>query len=284
MSKAKDVEDILSQGIKIFDNSESDLVNSIYGSEFLIYDELIQILNNVNVSNGKLQNNKAAQSFLLTLDTKIYSALKNADYDKSVLRFTKSFDLIADNSKQIQSALNGINITNSQISPILNLEVNNTIDKLTGAGIAKDFVNPIRETLYRNILVGADIGSVEKTLKDYLISTPDADSNLVRYSRQVARDSMQQFDGTIQGNIGDELNLNAIRYVGSLKKDSRPQCERWIKKDAGILLIDDLNEEIKWAFEEGSGMIKGTDSENFYIFRGGWNCRHRAIATIFYGK
>jgi hypothetical protein len=273
------VDVIIESGDHIFDNSENQFLRSVKGAEVLIYDELIKILDNLDISAGRLRTNEKAEAFLMTMDQKIYAALKKADYNNSVLKYTSNFNEIADNTKELQSTLNGINITDAQINPFLKIEVNNTIDKLTGAGMAKDFINPIRQSLYRNIMLGAEVTSVEKTLKDYLISSGQGDSKLLKYVKQTSRDAMQQFDGTLQANIGTELGLNAIRYVGSLIADSRKQCVRWIENDNGILMVADLQEEINWAFNNGSGMNPDTTPLTFAVYRGGFNCRHRAIYT-----
>lgn len=276
------VKTILEKGDHIFDNSENQFLRSVKGAEVLIYEELIKILNTLDISNGKLQSNTKAENFLMSMDKKIYDALKKADYNNSVLKYTRNFNEVAQNTKDLQSVLNGINITDAQINPFLKIEVNNTIDKLTGSGMAKDFINPVRQSLYRNIMLGADVTSVEQTLKEFVVSSAQGDSKLLRYVKQTSRDAMQQFDGTLQQNISNELGLNALRYVGSLIKDSRKQCVRWVND--GILLKENLAEEIRWALNNGSGMNKETTVDNFIIFRGGYNCRHRAIPTKYIAK
>jgi len=274
----------VNKGDKIFDNSETELINAVNKMEPLIFDELIKILNTLDVSGGKLVTNSKAENFLMSMDAKIYRALQKADYNSSVLKYTKNFNLVADNIKEVHSVFNNINITDAQINPFLKLEVNSTIDKLTGSGMAKDFINPVRESLYRNIMLGAELSTVEKTLRDFTISTAQGDSKLTRYVKQVSRDALQQFDGTIQANIAKELDLNAKRYVGSLITDSRKQCIRWVTQNGGIIMLEDLAEEIRWAYNNGSGMIPGTNIYNFDVLRGGYSCRHRSIPTMVFTK
>jgi hypothetical protein len=276
---AKSFVQIINEGDHIFDNSQVALERSVKSAETIIYDELIKLLNTVDVSAGKLKTNSKAENFLMSLDKKIYDALNKADYNKSVLKYTQNFSFIGDNIQDLHSKFNKVTITDAQISPFLKIEVNNTIDKLTGSGMAKDFINPIRESLYRNIMLGAEVTSVEKTLKDFVITSAQGDSKLLRYVKQTSRDAMQQFDGAVQSNIANELGLNAKRYVGSLITDSRPQCIRWVVQNSGILLVKDLQDEIDWAFNNGSGMNPATTPLTFDIFRGGFNCRHRSIPT-----
>lgn len=274
----------INKGDRIFDNSENELIETVNRAEVVIFDELIKLLNTVDVSGGKLITNSKAENFLMSMDAKIYRALQKADYNNSVLKYTKNFKLVADNTREIHSAFNNISITDSQINPILKIEVNNTVDKLTGSGMAKDFINPVRESLYRNIMLGAEVTSVEKSLREFVISTHGKDSKLSKYVKQVSRDAIQQFDGTIQANIAKELELNAKRYIGSLIRDSRKQCIRWVAQNGGVILLEDLADEIRWAFNNGSGMNPQTNVDTFDIFRGGYNCRHRSIPTMVFSK
>jgi len=53
---------------------------------------------------------------------------------------------------------------------------------------------------------------------------------------------------------------------------------RWA--DKGHILFSELEEEIRWAENNGSGMIEGTTPDNFAELRGGYNCRHFAVPVF----
>jgi hypothetical protein len=71
--------------------------------------------------------------------------------------------------------------------------------------------------------------------------------------------------------------LPYFHYVNSLIRDSRPQCVRWVGME--YLERAKLQSEIDWAFNNGSGMVKSTNPSNFATYRGGYRCRHLAIAV-----
>lgn len=280
-------EKLIKEGERIFNSNETQLLNSVKGAEKELFAELIKIVKNLTITNGKISSNSKSEAFLLSMDKKIYDALRNANYTDSVLRFTKNFNEISDNVRKLHDAVNGVRITAEQINPILRIELQNTISRLTESGLAKDFINPIRQSLYRNIYFGEDITNVENTIRNFVVSNKDSESRLLRYVKQVSRDSMQQFDGGINQLIGNELGLNGVRYVGSLIEDSRAQCKKWVEKYQGEFLIADLQEEIDWALNGGvydgkasSGMNQETTPATFFIYRGGYNCRHRAIPIM----
>lgn len=79
-----------------------------------------------------------------------------------------------------------------------------------------------------------------------------------KYVTQISRDTLNQFDGQINGRIAEEYGLNAFRYVGSIIEDSRPQCVQWVAMRT--LLKEDLPALIASATASGSGMIPGTNA------------------------
>lgn len=284
---------LFERGVKIIDFAEEDLSSFVIRSEQELYDEILKIFENVTITNGKLATNPKTDEFLLSLDRRIAKVLKNSGYKTAVDKYLTNFDLIQENVKKIQSSVNGINLLAKQLDPFRRVEVSNTWDNLLGAGVDKSFVQPIRQGLYRNIMFGATVADVEKLVKDFVITKKDSDSKLLRYVKQVSRDSLSQFDGGLQQKIASELNLNAVRYFGSLIMDSRAQCRKWTTTNNGLIILDnEFEKEIQKAIDgnlyyEGkasSGMIKETTLSNFMANRGGWNCRHRAIATKIFKK
>jgi len=275
---------ILNEGDKILDTSETNFLKSVKAAENLLYKEISKIFEAVDVTNGKLKNNEKARLFLLSLDKRITDALYNSPYKSAVVNLLKDYDKIALNNIELQAAVNGENILFSQINGIKQIEANNTLDKLLGNGISKDFIAPIRENLYRNILVGSSIEDTQNSIKDFIISTPEKDSRLLRYANQIGRDSIMQFDGAIQQNIASELDLPDYLYTGSLIIDSRAQCVHWANKIElkGSELQGEIDTAIKGGYIGGrkcGGMNPSCSVQTFSIYRGGYNCRHRAIAT-----
>jgi hypothetical protein len=260
------------------DDSEQRLLRTTGRAEAAVFEELMKFLNSVEFREGRLSNSDKAQQFLMSLERRIQSALDRSGYTEGVYQYLRDFKKMDANIIALHDKLNGVQITAGQIDPIRRLETGNTLDRLLGSGMAKDFVQPVRQAMYRNILLGGKITDVEETLKTYVVSSAQADSRLTRYVKQVSRDSISQYDGSVQQKIAQDLQLNATRYVGSLIRDSRKQCRRWV--DMAIIMNDDLADEIRWAFNNGSGMIPDTTPDTFMIYRGGYNCRHRAIPTF----
>lgn len=279
------IQSIINSGDKILLNGTSDLINGMYSIELLVYSALMEIFDNVDITNGKLSTTIKADEFLAALDYKIYQALKKSGYPAYVGDFIGNYDKISSNVRDLHQALGNGLLSASDINAIKRLEVQKTIDNLTQQGMYKDFIAPVREGLYRNIMFGATVGETEEFIKSQVISTKQKDSRLTRYVGQVATDALHQFDGSVNQVAKQSLKLNATQYVGSLIEDSRAQCMKWV----GMSIIKDeqLQEEIDWALSGGiysnkkcSGMIENTTKDTFCINRGGYRCRHRAFPIL----
>jgi hypothetical protein len=264
--------------------AEEDFSVNVREIEKQLLKEINKLFEVINVVDGKLQNSEAAIEFLATIEKRIDAALKKSGYNSAVMGYLKNFDAIRRNNLEIQSLLNKAEIPYSSLSAITRLEVENTIDKLLGAGISRDFKFPIREALYRNITLGTSIQDAKQTIASYIISNDGKDSKLLRYTTQVARDSISQYDGSIQTVIKNELGLKDFIYSGSIIADSRCQCRYWVNKQK--LPHEELITEIETALDGGqlggctcSGMIPGTNIHNFAVNRGGYSCRHRSLDT-----
>jgi malonyl CoA-acyl carrier protein transacylase len=267
--KAQD--DLIEEALKKFKSGYS-------GVEKELYNLVSGIFAKATVNAGKIQNTATMRTALLQMEEKIREALKKMGYDKKVNDLLLSFDDISDNIAKVQSEVNAVDISDIKISAIKELEVSAATDRLLGTGISSEFIIPMRTALYRHIALGGQITTAQGIIQDYLQSHPDAPSKLSRYVTQVSRDTVNQFDGSINAKISQELGFDGYIYAGSIKENSRPQCERWV--DMRIIPNEILQDEINWAINYGSGMIEWTTPETFAIYRGGYNCRHRAIPTL----
>lgn len=277
------IQNILDRGEYILSHGETDLINSTRLSEQFIFDALVELFKSVDISNGKLSSNAKAEEFLSSLDARIYNALKKSGYGDAVKNFLLNYDLVSENVQSLHEAMKHGTLYAKDINPIKRIEITKTVDNLTQSGMYNAFIGPVRQGLYRNVMYGATVSETEALIYDYVISKKDSNSKLLQYVGQVATDSLRQFDGSVNQRAKDVLSLNATQYVGSLIRDSRGQCTKWVEMN--VIKDSQLQEEIEWALTENqyfgkkrvSGMIPGTNVATFCIYRGGHRCRHRAF-------
>jgi len=213
----------------------------------------------------------------------ISKLLSNSTYKKTIEKYIQSFEKIAELNKKIHYDINKINA--ADIIKYSTRSQRDKINSVVSALISRDelsskLIQPVKNLISSNIMAGTTLSDAKQYLKDYISGNNEKLGYFERYAGQISRDAIFQYDGEINNVIMREYNMYKIQYVGSIVKDSRAQCIRWVNEKKGVLMYDELEKEISWAYRNGSGMIQGTTPENFLIFRGGYNCRHEAIPIL----
>lgn len=267
---------LIRKKLAIMDNADEDFLNSLQPTENAIQKSVMGIINKFDVVDGRLVNNDTNLQLLTALNKEVKKILRDSTYTKKIEPYLRDFDKITDLTFEIQDIGNGIKGTKVNANPIKKQAVDDLVIGLTSPdNVDTNLVKPIRDAMFNAIVLGQGQQETRKQLELLITGSGQRSGILKRYAGQIARDSINQYDGTVNGVIAREYGLNAYRYVGSLVDDSRPQCVRWVGKE--VLPFDTLSSEITWANNNGKGMIPGTTPQNFAVFRGGYNCRHAAI-------
>ncbi len=220
----------------------------------------------------------SSSAIIASVKKRLNEVLQNQDYTSMVDDILTGFDEIFDNVGQIHEKLNGIKISENFIkttlSPAKSLVLKSTRELLSQTSINANVINPLTKILFESVEFGYSLSQAQRVLQDRI--------NINSYIGQISRDAFFQYDGTLNKLIGERYGLEGIRYVGGLVSDSRGQCRKWTK--IKVIKKEDLKKEIAWAKRaksyEGhdvSGFIHSTTVDNFHVYRGGYNCRHRAF-------
>lgn len=268
---------IITKKDKTIQTAEQRLFDKLDPTNQRVFAAVKKLVNEMNVSGGKIEFDDTNIDIVSQVDRTIIDAIQSSSMPSAIAEFLRDFETIKKFNFDIHKDVNDLSQSELEdlISPVQRTAVQTTLDGLTGSGVNANFVEPVRQGLFQNIAAGTTKSDLEQYLTNYILGNPNVDGLYSRYVKQVSRDALNQFDGQVNSRIAEEFDLDAFRYVGSLIDDSRSQCIRWVKKR--ILQKSELDSEISWASNNGSGMIAGTNSENFAVFRGGYNCRHSAI-------
>lgn len=261
---------------KILDDAERILNSGIESDEKKIHAELQKLLRGFNTQGGRIVFDAEAVNLINESEKRILEALNNSGYDKRVGRYLKDFDLIKESVIAEQKALNGIDVALRPLNSIQRTSINQTLNLLKGNGLNYNFIQPVKDVMLKSAGSGMTIAEAELQLRSVVLGDAEHLGKLNRYVTQISRDSISQYEGMLQSNIATAYELDGISYEGSIIRDSRPQCKRWA--EMGEIPIKDLEKEIRWAYNNGSGMIPNTTPETFMIYRGGYNCRHFCTA------
>lgn len=242
--------------------------------------QVVDWVGKFRTTSGNLVRSKDNLARLGSFKTAVNRFLERAGYNIMVSGFLENFDEIGANTQLAQQELNGIAITKSFLNPFKRYAVNNVVAAMQGQGLNTNLINPIKNELLIAVNQGSSLTDVVESIAGQLSTTEQRQGILKRISLQASRDALLQYDGIVNEAVRKSYKLDALLYVGSIVKDSRKQCEEWVNFEEngkkGLILFEQLEEQIRFAENEGTGMIPNTTPENFCQNRGGYNCRHIA--------
>jgi hypothetical protein len=112
---------------------------------------------------------------------------------------------------------------------------------------------------------GADAEEAASELRR-VYATDRTGNNMRKYASQMVRDTLHQFDASVNVAAAKEVGIKKWRYTGSNVVDSRD----WCVEHAGKIYTEEEIREL-WANNSWQGKAAGDP----FIVRGGYNCRHR---------
>lgn len=139
-------------------------------------------------------------------------------------------------------------------------------DVSTVAQVRQDVKNVVLQAIKQQ----QTLRDFSTTLRNYVISTPDADGRLKKYWRTYAYDLFNQSTEIKNEQFRRGLDLQWFIYVGDVIKDSREFCRKKAGNVFSVVEADTEWPNDKDLIGKGSG-IPYTPR----IDRGRWNCRHR---------
>lgn len=242
--------------------------------------QVVEWINKFQTTSGNIIRTKANRDRIASFKTAIERYLERAGYYDMVSQFLTGFDAMAEAQTEIQKDLNAIDLTKSFLNTYKRIAINQVVTNMVKQGLLTTLINPIRNELNIAVNQGSSLTDVVESIRGQLSTTEKRQGILKKLSLQSTRDALGQYDGMVNEAVRKTYKMDGILYVGSLVKDSRPQCERWTQYDAngkrGLIKFEELEDEILWADNNGTGMIPNTTPENFCQNRGGYNCRHVA--------
>lgn len=261
---------------EILDEAYAALEAAIKDKQGKFLDVLIDVMAKLEQVDGRVTDSAKNKRLIGAINQFIGEAIKKAGLEKPVLEFVKNFEKINEYLTALHQEVNAIEIEKSFFTPFQRIATQAVIQDMLGVDSFSVIARSVRQSMINAILSGGDLATLQRELRATFLGQNGV-SALQRHYIQVSRDTIGTYNGMINQALIQKYEFDAIQYVGSLVKDSRPQCRRWVKM--GSIDMKDLKNEIQWAYDNGSGMKPGTTVDNFCVLRGGYSCRHEAIPT-----
>lgn len=270
----------LDKPYKITEKVNSILEKKLNTVEPKFVKQVVEWVGKFQTSSGNIIRTKANRDRIASFKTAMERYLERAGYYDMVTQFLTGFDQMAEAQKEIQKDLNALDLTQSFLNQFKRVAINQVVTNMVKQGLMTALINPIRNQLNIAVNQGSSLADTVESIRGQLSTTEKRQGILKKLSLQSTRDALGQYDGMVNEAVRKTYKMDGILYIGSLVKDSRAQCERWVNETAngkrGLIRFEDLEDEIMWADSNGTGMIPNTTPENFCQNRGGYNCRHVA--------
>jgi hypothetical protein len=281
---------------KFIDKSVENLLSSLdkYSEDLL--KKMLKYLAEFDKKDSNL--NSSQFDLILGVDKFIRSAVFDTKLDSKIKEYLSTFDKATGNILSINEDFADRTIkvnTDRLLSDNQKFALNN----LKGIGF-ENVTKIIQDILYKGISNNSSVAAVENQLKNTITPTEGVDL-LSRHFGQVAQDSLYQYQGEVNQKVIETYNFKAFRYVPMTQvKDTRPICNHIIEL-GGLIEFKDLETILKEycpngnpsktretitirgvdkTMAKGSGMIQGTNIDNFVMNRGGYGCRHSCIGAV----
>ena len=173
--------------------------------------------------------------------------------------------------------------------------IDDTINRLTEAGIGVNVSDKIAELLKQNVTTGVKYSDLAAQLREYILTT-ETPGVLERYVGQITTDAVNQYSRQYMNTISSDLGYEWFRYQGKDILTTRPFCDAMTdRKFFHVSEVPDLlvAKDLYYSSDAGqvkvpiyektglpNGMIPDTNAENFFVRAGGYNCGHAIFPVI----
>lgn len=257
----------------ITDKAVSNLSKSVAASQKALYGDMEALLSKLELdSEGLIKQSQVNRKLLLKVDQVFYKSLDSSGYYSGLEHFTGTFRYLdAANEKYFKFILDSFSIDSQYIKSLQRSSISEIETLLANDGLELALKQPLQQILNTNINTGAGFSDMLKQVREFITGSPDAEGKLLRYSKQITRDSLFNYSSSLQESVSQKSGLEFYYYQGHLMADSRDFC---IARQGNYFHKKEVE---AWGSMSWTGKRSGTNSSTIFIYRGGYNCLHSLI-------
>jgi hypothetical protein len=212
-------------------------------------------------SKGQFLFNIETIKNLSQIDAVIEDVLREEGYYEELSKYADEFKKAQKESIATYSSFGAVQT--KVLDAYNNAAFENFYNKMAVGFTESNIKQPIKDALFQYISSSGRFKDFKGAITDILTT-----NQIETDTDKVAREYLTQYKRQQGVQLADEFNIQYFRYSGTEIDTTRPFC------DARIGNIYTREEIKKWANEDWSGKIKGTNETNIFIVCGGWQCRH----------
>jgi hypothetical protein len=257
----------------IVETAEKALEKSVTQTQKALFEQMQILLNKLELdSEGLIKQNQSNRVILSKADGYFDKAFKESGYYQNLDGYSNSIgEITGANSKYFNFVLDSFTVDAQYIKSLQKGAIETIENYLANDGLELSLKQPLKEILNINVNSGASLSDMTKQVREFILGSVDRDGKLMRYSKQISRDTLFNYSSALQESISQKSGLQFYLYSGSSRKDSRDFCvthanQYYHKKEVEM-----------FASQSWQGKRAGTTSSTIFVYRGGYNCEHSLI-------
>lgn len=280
---------LLKEKISILEKSPETFTNSVDKIQLRLLKEVIKLTEKLELDGNKIKVSLKNIALIEEINQKLEGALTKGEYFKSVQALLADMDQAAVlTNKFMEKTID--NFEKSKLADaVYKLQRTKAAELLIGkSSMDSNFLQPVKNTILDAVTQETTLQQLTKNLNETIIGTNQYEGKLLRYTKQIANDSLAVTDRVYTTTISNELSIEFYQYVGGEVDDTRCFCEvrngkYFHRKEIeawGNGKVTKGLEDDKSASECGKdwqGKFRGTNSSNIFNWLGGYNCKHSLV-------
>ncbi|NND61558.1 MAG: hypothetical protein HKN48_00025 [Flavobacteriaceae bacterium] len=288
---------ILEQYTEIIDNFQERFFSSIVDKiEKNVLKSFTDFIDNFSSKDGFFNSRKSNERTFLSIDKALKKSWKESGIIDEVTELIREFDLAEKLSKEFyRRTLKAAEMKDlTELFKKLRPQKAQIIDRITKNiidfdGVSTHVFADLRNEVYNAIIFNSSVSDLKDRLRDQILTKITDNkvtrSKLLRYTHQIANDSLLQYQRTIHQSTANEFDLGGFMFVQSLIKTSRQSCIYMVTgtgpvKDlairSGVYRTKDIPKIVQ-LLKGSNGWNPATTAENYLVMANGYNCRGTLI-------
>lgn len=256
-----------------------------------MYEALVEEVNRLELySDGKIRPTVKNLSILASIKAKMNRIILTDEYKQEVKDFAKAFNDVTKLQNEYWKGLESNFKPRPLLKEIRKQAITDVVGKLTEAGIGANVSDRVTDILRTNITSGGSYKQLTSQLRDGLLNT-EQKGYLDKYAKQVTVDSLNQYNSQYTQIVTSDLGYTWFKYDNTDIDTTRPFCDAMtdhpyfhisqvpalLRAEGLYYTKDGVKTKVPLYDKTGlpHGMIPGTNAENFFIRRGGYQCGHQ---------
>lgn len=275
------IEDELNKFLKGVDKSQKGIFN-----------RLLAIVKGVETDDlGNIKQTVKNLKLLGKIRKTIENEIITEAYINRVDSLSNQFPAIAElNNRYFKTIEAAFNPNRELFKEVIKNSVNSIRVSLLESGISENVINPIVRIVDDSVTNGATFSDMVDELRIIIKGDSERLGGLMRHSKQITQDALNQFNATYNETIARDLDLEWYFYSGGKRRTSRPFCKKYAGRYFHKKEVEDFGNKKDL---DGTGLcggskksdlcagrVKATNKSNIFKYRGGHNCRHIYKPTL----